>query len=260
MNRLILAPRQDFKVAMEPEDIPGLVAFWNFNRSGERFVAAQGQPYCLQSGTGPLDVVRDPDARFGGTALRLQEGQWLSIPRRECPGLDIHGKDGHLTLLAWIHRGRTQSRHCEFIAGQWNETNRGRQYGLFLNIGVWGVADRVFGHLSNAGGPTPGYKYCMDGCMGATEVPLDQWVVVGMTYDGQAGCAWYNGMPDLCPGVNPYPMAGGLHDSGPQGSDFTVGGVDRSGEMGNFFCGGIAALAFYNRSLTLAEMIAICNA
>jgi hypothetical protein len=240
--------------------VPGLVAFWNFKRSGETFVAGQGRPYCLQSRSGPLEVLPDPDAPFGGTALCLREGQWLSIPRMECPELNIHGPQGHLTLIAWLKRGKTRVRQCEFIAGQWNETNRGRQYGLFLNISVWGMEDRVFGHLSNCGGPTPGYKYCMDGSMGGTPVPYDQWSAVAMSYDGVAGTAWLNGQVDPCPGLNPYPMAGGLHNSGPRGSDFTVGAVDRSGETGNFFCGSLAALAVYSRALTPAEMVAVCGA
>jgi hypothetical protein len=252
-------PNQGMIIPFEPRDIPGLVSFWNFKESGTDFVAQQGEPYCLRSQSGPLEVVKD-EACYGGTALLLQEGQWLSIPRQECPRLDIHGKDGHLTLVAWIKRGKTKDRHCEFLAGQWNETNLGRQYGLFLNIVVWGAEDRVFGHLSHVGGPTPGYKYCMDGPTGATLVPYDQWVTAGMSYDGQAGSAWFNGGLDALPGLNPYPMTGGLHDGGPQGSDFTVGAVHRAGEMGNFFCGGIAALAVYERALTPAEMFVLSRA
>ncbi len=250
-------PNESLLIPFEPEDIPGLVAFWRFRESGESFVAEQGEHYRLRSQSGPLTVLENTGAPLGGTALRLEEGQWLSIPRGECPALDIHGKDGHLTVVAWIRRERTRSPQCEFIAGQWNETNRGRQYGLFLNIRVWGASDRVFGHFSHVGGPTPGYKYCMDGPMGATNVPHGEWVAVGMSYDGHAGCAWLHGLLDAGPGVNPYPMAGGLYDSGPNGSDFTVGAVHRSGEMGNFFRGDIAGLAVYRRALTPAEMYAL---
>lgn len=249
-------PNPNLIIPFEPRDIPGLVSFWNFDRSGTEFTAQQGEPYCLRSQTGPLEAVDDP-AAYGGRALQLREGQWLSIPRKECPKLDIHGRNGHLTVVAWINRGRTAGDHCEFIAGQWNESHRGRQYGLFLNITVWGPKNRIFGHLSNVGGPTPGYKYCMDGPMGATEIAHDAWHAVGMTYDGQAGTAWLNGLADGQSPINPYPMAGGLHDGGPGGSDFTVGAVDRSGEMGNFFCGRIAALAVYARTLTPAEMFAL---
>lgn len=229
--------RSDYIIPFEPHDIPDLISFWDFRETADQFLAQQGQPYCLQSQSGVLEVVDDPTAPFGGKALVLKEGQWLSIARRDCPGLDIHGEKGHLTLIAWINRGRKSNRQCEFIAGQWNETNLGRQYGLFLNIGVWMPPDRICGHLSNVGGPTPGYKYCMDGSMGATEIQYDEWVVIAMSYDGQAGYAWLNGLLDFRPGLNPYPMSGGLHDGGETGSDFTVGAVNRSGEIGNYFCG-----------------------
>ena len=251
-------PNQNLIVPFEPQDIPGLVSFWNFEKSGTHFVAQQGEPYCLRSQTGRLDVIEDPTC-YGGAALQLQEGQWLSIPRKECPRLNIHGKDGNLTVVAWINRSKTPESHCEFIAGQWNETNKDRQYGLFINISVWGANDRIFGHLSNVGGPSPGYRYCMDGPMGATNIACDQWIVAGMSYDGQAGYAWLNGGLDAGSGLNPYWMAGGLHDGGQSGSDFTVGGVDRSGEIGNFFCGRIAALAVYARALTPAEMFVLSS-
>lgn len=246
-------------VPFEPSDLPDLVAFWNFSESGDRFAPAQGESYGLLSQSGALNVVGEQSAPLGGTALHLEEGQWLNIPRGDCPGLDIHGREGHLSVVAWIKRKRTARPHCEFIAGQWNESHRGRQYGLFLNISVWGLHDRICGHLSNVGGPSPGYKYCTDGAMGATEIAHDEWCVVAMSYDGQAGYAWLNGTLDVRPGLNPYPMAGGLHDGGPNGSDFTVGAVDRSGEIGNFFTGHIAGLAVYKRALTPSEMLALAR-
>jgi len=248
-----------FFESFTPADVPGLIAFWHFAAGGEHFPATQGEPYALRSMSGPLAVVDDPAAPLGGRALALAEGQWLRIPRAACPALDIHGRAGHLTLVAWIRRGRTQKDHCEFIAGQWNETHRGRQYGLFLNIRVWRRPHRICGHLSNVGGPTPGYRYCMDGAMGDTEIPWDEWHCVAMSYDGIAGYAWLDGRLDARAGLNPYPMAGGLHDGGPEGSDFTVGAVDRSGEMGNFFCGRVAGLAVWRRALTPAEMFALAH-
>ncbi|MBT62118.1 MAG: hypothetical protein CML13_02795, partial [Puniceicoccaceae bacterium] len=57
----------------------------------------------------------------------------------------------------------------------------------------------------------------------------------------------------------PYSMAGGLHDGGAAGSDFTVVGVDRSGCMGNFFKGQLAGLAVYRRAFTPAEMYAVSS-
>ncbi|MGE9294254.1 MAG: LamG-like jellyroll fold domain-containing protein, partial [Puniceicoccales bacterium] len=177
--------------------------------------------------------------------------------RAACPSLDIHGPEGRLTLVAWIRRQKTAHGGCEFVAGQWNESHCGRQYGLFLNIGVWQQHHQVCGHLSNVGGPTPGFKYCIDGPVGATPVSCDEWAVVAMSYDGQNGYAWLDGQLDARAGLNPYSLSGGLHDGGPKGSDFTVGAVDRSGEIGNFFTGHIAGLAVYNRALSPAEIYAL---
>lgn len=240
-----------------PQVFPGLVSFWNFNQSGETFTACEGERYTLQSQSGQLEILKDTAAPLGGQALRIQKGQWLNIARKDCPKLDIHGPDGQLTVVAWIKRHREEQQGCEFIAGQWNETGGGRQYGLFLNISVWEQEQQVCGHLSNVGGPTPGYKYCIDGPVGRTEVGFDEWSVVAMSYDGSNGYAWLNGQLDARPALNPYSMAGGLFDGGPNGSDFTVGGVDRHGEIGNFFCGAIAGLAVYDRALSPAEIYAL---
>jgi hypothetical protein len=253
---------REFLTLRDPAEIPGLVSLWTFQESGTSFAAARGEPYVLESQTGTLESVRADDCPFvgepfEGAALDLREGDYLSIPRVDCPRLDIHGPAGHLTVLTWIRRGRTATRHCEFIAGQWNETNLGRQYGLFLNIGVWNTADTICGHLSRTGGPTPGFKYCMDGAFGSTVIPTDEWSVVGMSYDGVQGFAWLDGRIDGQSPLNPYSLAGGLHNGGTSGSDFTVGAVDRSGEIGNFFAGLIAGIAVYDRALSPAEIAAL---
>ncbi|MBC2600487.1 LamG domain-containing protein [Puniceicoccus vermicola] len=240
-----------------PGDFPGLVSFWNFQEDGEDFGTTQGESYTLRSQSGPLSVHEDPTAPLGGKALQIKRGQWMNIARKDCPLLDFHGPDGHLTVIAWIKRKKTEHRNCEFIAGQWNESDGGRQYGLFLNISVWQQQDQVCGHLSNVGGPTPGYRYCIDGPVGATPVGFDEWSVVAMTYDGTQGFCWLNGHLDVRPQLNPYSMAGGLFDGGSQGSDFTVGAVDRSGEIGNFFSGEMAGLAVYRRALSPAEIFAL---
>jgi hypothetical protein len=78
-----------------------------------------------------------------------------------------------------------------------------------------------------------------------------------MSYDGMAGYVWLNGNLDFRPGLNPYPFSGGLFNGGGEGSDFTVGAVDRSHEIGNFFTGHIAGLAVYRRALGPAEIFAL---
>jgi len=248
----------DYLKLSRPDEIPGLVACWDFRQPGERFPATEGEGYVLESRAGELNVVADASAPLGGTALEINEGQWLNMARMNCPRLDFHGH-APFTLIAWLKRGQKSNGECEFIAGQWNESQRGRQYGLFLNISVWQTSDQVCGHLSHVGGPTPGYKYCIDGPMGATPVPRGEWCTVAMSYDGTQGFAWLNGQLDARPALNPYSMAGGLFNGGPDGSDFTVGAVDRGGNIGNFFTGHLAGLAAYDRALTPAEMYALAR-
>jgi len=249
-------PRSEWQLPCTPQDHPALIAFWDFQDEGDRRACA-GEPYVLSEMAGAVRRVAAPGAPFGAHAAELVEGQWLRVPRRDGPRLDRHGRDGHLTVLAWILRRRTATRHCEFIAGQWNESNLGRQYGLFLNINTWGGVDQICGHVSKSGGPTVGYRYCMDGALGATAVGCDEWHVVGMSYDGQQATAWLDGQLDRQEGLNPYPYAGGLHDGGPEGSDFTVGAVHRSGEMGNFFAGLLGGLAVFDEALSPAEIWAL---
>ncbi|WPJ97257.1 LamG-like jellyroll fold domain-containing protein [Coraliomargarita algicola] len=246
-----------FLIPSQPSDFPGLVAYWEFNQPGHSWRAIQGEPYTLTTSGEPLQITRDKSVPLGGSAIVIPEGTWLTCPRSECPKLDIHGENCQLTVIAWLRRESTQHGGCEFIAGQWNESQLGRQYGLFLNISVWRQHHQITGHLSNVGGPTPGYKYCIDGAVGQSAVPCDEWSVVAMSYDGSQGYVWLNGALDVRPGLNPYSMAGGLHDGGSSGSDFTVAGVDRSGCMGNFFKGQLAGLATYNRALTPAEIYAL---
>lgn len=258
-TRVTETPMNAWRLPVTPADFPGLISFWSFHeRSADgHWPARAGELYTLRErGTAMVRSV-DPAAPFEGQALQIEEGQWLSIDRAACPRLNRHGAAGHLTLVAWLRRGQTARPQCEFIAGQWNETCESRQYGLFLNIRVWQQSDQACGHLSTTGGPTPGYRYCMDGPVGATPIDRDRWHCIAMTYDGQQGSVWLDGRLDARPGVNPYVLPGGLHEGGPGGSDFTVGAVDRSGEVGNFFTGHLGGLAVYDRVLSPAELWAI---
>ncbi|NEQ78542.1 MAG: hypothetical protein F6K23_39460, partial [Okeania sp. SIO2C9] len=142
-----------------------LICAWDFTHSqshSELFTAQYGEHYQLRSASGTLQVITDQAAGRHGSALHLDEGQYLSIDRHSCPLLDRHGNDSVFSMLVRCRRAqKADDTYCEFIAGQWNESNEGGQYGLFINIKVWQVADRLFGHLSNSGGPTSGYKFCM---------------------------------------------------------------------------------------------------
>ena len=79
-------------------------------------------------------------------------------------------------------------------------------------------------------------------------------------YDGHRAYAWLDGHLDAVPHLNPYTASGSLNDGGTTGnSDFTVGAVDREGEIGNYFVGAMASLCVYDRCLTAAEMYALAQ-
>jgi hypothetical protein len=73
-----------------------------------------------------------------------------------------------------------------------------------------------------------------------------------MVYDGRDIRVYLDGRLDHNPrtdpfrpdikSLNPYPYPGDIFDGGRNGAPFTVGGVHRSGEMGNWFIGRMAEL------------------
>jgi len=232
---------------------PGLVGFWDFQEAPGQPKKSKGPyPLDLEEMAGPVE--RAEDGRFGPYSANLREGDWLRIPRRAAGELNVFGADAEVTVAAWIKRRATKTSHCEFITGIWDETNENRQYGLFLNLAIWNSGDQVCGHVSSIGGPTPGYLYCMDASIGRTRVALDNWQFVAFTYDGRYARSYLNGKLDEREGRNPYLYEGGLYDGGASGADFTVGGLDRSGEIGNFFAGQLGGLAVFNRALSEREI------
>ncbi|QJD82003.1 LamG domain-containing protein [Cohnella herbarum] len=232
---------------------PSLVAFWDFQEAaGERRVSKGPNAIELREMSGTIERVEE--GIFGPYSASLREGDWFSVPRNEAFALNIHGRNAEVTVAAWVKRSATARSHCEFIAGIWNETNEKRQYGLFLNLAIWDSGEQVCGHVSSIGGPTPGYRYCMDASIGQSPVPLDRWQFVAFTYDGEYARSYLNGKLDTRETFNPYSYRGGLYDGGEDGADFTVGAVDRSGEIGNYYAGRIGGLAVFRQALSEQEI------
>lgn len=238
------------------ESDPDLICFWDFQENaGNDRVSTGHHGYRLVERSGPIKRV--DDGVIGRYAMHLDEGQWLTIDRADCPALNIEGHDAQVSVLAWIKRGKTATDHCEAIVGMWDETRRKRQYCLFLNLRIWESAHQVCGHISAVGGATPGYKWCMDASIGHSTVPIDKWQFVAFTYDGTQAISYLNGNLDSRNGRNPYVYEGGIFVGGDDGSDFTVGGVSRSGEMGNWFTGAIGGIAVFKTALPPATILQI---
>jgi hypothetical protein len=250
-----------FIPAQEVESIPGLIAFWDFQEAaGQLRISSGPQRLALQENRGPIE--QHAGGVFGPSSARIKRGQWFMIPRSDIGPLNLHGKDAQVTVAAWVRREDKSS--WQAIAGVWDETHKKRQYCLFLNaprgtradeMKRYPLANRIHGHVSAIGGPTPGEKFCITYSSGATEIPPGDWHCLAMTYDGLASRVYVDGKLDALDHYNPFPYADGLFDGGADGADFTVGAVHRGGEWGNFFGGQISGLAVFSRALSDAEML-----
>lgn len=236
--------------------IPNLLCLWDF--AGKQPLRSKGKyTYQLQEPTNKIPVVND--GVLSENSLDIKEHEYLTIPRADCPGLNIRGENAQVTVLAWVKR-QVKSRdniECEAIAGMWNETQKKRQYCLFLNIRLHNSKSQVCGHISGVGGPTPGEKWCIDVSIGQTPVRYDEWTFVAMTYDGHVIKSYRNGQFDARADRNPYPYEGGIFDGGDDGADFTVGAVHRLGAIGNDFVGQLGGLAIFDRALSADEIAQI---
>ncbi|GAA3410696.1 LamG-like jellyroll fold domain-containing protein [Paenibacillus hodogayensis] len=234
---------------------PNLVCFWDFQEPAGTIRQGQGKfAYRLQEANLPVPTVAE--GVFGPYAADLSPGRWFRIPRAECPALHFSGEHAAFTIVAWIRWRSEQSQGCQAVAGIWNETAKQRQYCLFLDLRIWESKKQVCGHVSAEGGPTPGYPFCMTSAIGQT--PVDsEWHMVSFTYDGEYARVYLDDRLDEREQWNPFHYPDGLFDGGEAGADFTVGAVDRSGEMGNDYNGYLGGLAIYDGALTEAEITAL---
>lgn len=239
--------------AVHTATLPGLISLWDFQEPAGQPRRARGpHAHPLHEAAGP--VTRAEGGVFGPFCAEFHRGDFLAIPRADCPALDLTDS---LTVVAWVQRHRKPEVQCEAIAGMWDETRRLRQYALFLDLRIHQAGDNVAGHVSRSGGPTPGYPWCMDAAIGGNYVDYFSWHCLAMSYDGEIVRAYLDGALDHRPGFNPFAYPGGLNPARSTGADFTVGAVHRGGEMGNWFAGRIGGLAVYDRALAPAELSAL---
>lgn len=228
-----------------------LLCFWDFQEpTGEKRAAKGAYSYSLREGGEP--VPRKNEGVFGQYSADLQGKHWFEMSPGECPGLNFFGT-AELTVMAWIKWRNNEAKGCQAVAGIWNETAKKRQYCLFLDLRIWDSKHQVCGHVSAEGGPTPGYPYCMTSAIGST--PVDhEWHLATFTYDGSYAKVYLDDHLDVREQYNPFYYPNGLYDGGEERADFTVGAVDRSEEIGNFYNGLLGGLAIFDRALTAEEV------
>lgn len=226
------------------------LCFWEFSEKGDQ--TSQGRESYVLRMSGDIQLLNE--GIFSDTSLHMEEGKYFFLPRSECPKLDFSGDGSSMTIIAWVKRSRKEQQECQAVAGIWNETQRLRQYCLFLDLRIWNSGGQVCGHVSDTGGPTKGFKYCMDAAVGQKEVPYAQWRMIAFSYDGKEAKCYLDGRLDERPERNPYCFNKPLFSPGSAGADFTVGGVHRKGEMGNWYTGLLGGLAVYDRVVPAPEL------
>lgn len=262
--------------ADEPSSIvlktPHLVAFWNFQEEGGNNRVDKGKSHLqLREVGGPVGRIEPVDgAPFGTYAADLKFPQRFELPRAEMGALNIHGKKAQVTVVAWLKRRKAwehgKPMHAnEAIAGVWREQDHKRQYCLFMNIKSnmqmmpQKTDEKVSGHVSGTGGVSPGQPWCYEVSLGTTPVPWDEWVCVGMTYDGENIRSYFNGKFDAAEGWNPYRQPDGIFDGGPDGADFVVGHSDVKRKANNQLVAILGGVAVFDRALTNDEMLALAK-
>lgn len=243
-----------------------LIAFWDFSESaGQSRKSAnfrQYPSYHLLEGNQPLERVNE--GPIGGTSVKITDGNWLSIPRDSLGALNIFGPKAQVTVVAWIKKETAKS--WQAIAGVWDETHEKRQYYLFSNAHSkthqdemvrYPAKNLIHGHISATGGKSPGQKAWISYASSNDSIPLNQWAMISMTYDGEFIKLYIDGKLSENVKTNPFLYDKGIFDGGADGADFTVGANHVQGKMINQFIGLISGLAVFDRALTNKEMKSI---
>lgn len=251
---------------------PGsLIAFWDFHQDAAEYLPALGR-----DDVGALRVCGGAPTRidggpFGHAIVFNGRDDALGIAAEQVGSLNAGAAGDNVSVLAWIKR--EHSAECHFIAGIWVEDDHApkRQYGLFVDLPVYGGADRVCGHVSRTGTPSPGLPFSRDYSASARVVPHDSWHLVGFTYDGAVVTSYLDGLADPYPhytepppplglgltyAKNPYriPDGHGMPGLNDVPAEFTFGSVQLTDGPGNHFAGMIGGIAVFDRALTSEEV------
>jgi hypothetical protein len=259
---------QDQKKIEQLRASKGLVALWDFKEpAGDKRAAVGKEKFLLTEMNGRLPRIEE--GPLSGYSTLFGNGAFLSLAADQAGALNIFGKGQGITVIAWI---KWTGEQTGFVGGMWNEYKDGgkRQYGLFVSLPYYNGRNNVCGHISFTGKPTTPFPYSIDYSASKQQVPANEWVCVGFTYDGKYIRSYLEGifedrekeLIDHTKGFDGYPN--GLsqiknpyffpHGMGNNGSDFTVGAVLLKTGMGNFFKGQIGGLAVFSRALNKKEM------
>ena len=247
----------------------GCVAAWDFDSSSPtEFVSKIGKPHRLVSAGTDATTIDTSDGPVSGKSLVLNgTSSFLRLLAEDAGSLSLSGLSGKCTVLALVKK--TALNAIGFVAGIWQENNNDsrRQYGLFVDLPMYGGDNKVCGHVSKTGGASPNIPYSRDCSANKEWIYPGEWQLVAMTYDGATAKSYLHGRFEEVPSYtepgapngegltyakNPYNFALGLNNT--RVGDFTVGAVRLTAGMSNFFGGKIGALAVFADALTQKQI------
>lgn len=293
-----LARATDASPAQVVTQTPGLVAFWTFGEEAGKPRASVGtkETLLLEEVGGPIP--RIAGGSFSGFSAQFDGQHYFQVPRARIGALNIAGKTAQVSMFAVV-----KVSHGKTIAGIWsegkgvNDDTGTRQYSLLMDMPTYGGPKKLTPHISAEGGVTyrvdgTKFPWCADYAAGKTELPKDQWMTLGFTYDGQYIRAYFNGALDAQDfdalmhkrtdpyftkegpnggprGINPYFHGRGIFEYDPAKhattkippADFTVGSrLVMGGKLNEALVGQMAGLAVFNRAITDVEMMRLHEA
>ncbi len=163
-----------------------------------------------------------------GGALRIDGlDDWVNVP--DSDSIDNTGINNQVSISAWIKLDRYNSlKPYNVVAQRHMLGTRVKQFFMGLNNGVPAVGINFFYGI------------------GTTNVPLNEWVHMAMTYDGIQQCGYMNGVVSVCQDVG-WPIA---TDDTP----FTMGAGIAEEDVLEQMVGLIDEVRLYDIQLSSAEI------
>ncbi|MWV58039.1 cell wall-binding repeat-containing protein [Rathayibacter sp. VKM Ac-2754] len=243
-------------------DVPAPMTEWDFSESGAPYYSTAGDLPLSQAGKTQATTTTTP----WGSGVTMTGTSFLRVAAQDAGRLTVGATGNAVTVATWVYM---TDNSTGFVAGAWNEneTNHGRSYGLFYDLGLYGGDERTNFHVSRTGGPTPGYPYSRDYSSSGDTFLRDTWQLHVGTYDGTRAVSYLDGTAVAYPrfvdnqgntyAKNPYLFPDGLN---PTAGDFTVGAVELSSGPGNYAKGAFAKIRVWDSALTAEQVRALYTA
>jgi hypothetical protein len=264
VSRRLLGTNEVVKRNLNSQTIfdKSLVAEWKFSEAQAPFYATNGGLPLALGNTTPVPRVTTP----WGYGVTIGSPGYLKLASTYQNVLNVGKTTQKVTVAAWVKRTNAGTG---FIAGAWQEDTADprRSYGMFVNLGMYGGANKSCMHVSKTGTATPGYPYSRDYSASGQTITNDVWEFHVGTYDGAIAKSFLNGAFVAIDSFkdnqnntyrkNPYDFTDGLNA---EPCDFTVGAVLVSSGMSNYFGGDIAKVRVWDRALSDTEVKALYDA